>query len=220
MKFPLFSAKKKNKDYMLLLVTDPSFRKEVAKLREEFNIPLRGFKEYSTEAAEWGQTERIMRAKEFAKEMRRIVSDYSLPDNFGRFVEKHILYGTADAPLRNFAVIPFSRETDPSESRHVKVEIYARLTKEEIKELREEVDRIGGDLPDFRELKDLEKRLEREKEALEVQDLNANRLNEGDSRMTYGEALGDKYGKRKEGEKAREDLRGLEDHRVKRFGKK
>ncbi len=215
-----FSAKQKNQDHMDLLLSYPIFQKAASEIREEFEIPARTFAIGSKEAEAWTLKLGGVSGRAFAKAIQKLVDEYLLPQNYFDHLKRHILYGTTDAPLNNFAIVPFSRGENPDGPENLTVHVYAHLTKDEYAELRTELDCMGKELPAFSPLKDVRTRIEREKQALDVRDMNENRLNDGDARMSYGEALGDKRGKRKEGEKAREDLRGLDEHRTKRFGKK
>lgn len=219
MSLPAFSARKKNKHYMLLLLSHPPFQSDVVRIRKDIGVPEKAFEIGSEQVVQWEQTWTRTKRVGFAEAMRQIISDYNLPENFAEYIKAHIIYGSEAAPLNNFAITPFSRDTDPSESRHATVHIYAKLTQKEEKDLKRELNRLAKNLPSFKPLQDIEKRLEREKRALEARKFNATR-SKRDARMSYGEILGDKRGARKEAKKASEDIRGMKDIRTKRFGKK
>lgn len=220
MSLPAFSARKKNKHYMLLLLSHPPFQADVVRIRKDIGVPEKAFETDSAEVVKWEETWTRAKRVGFAESMRKIISDYNLPENFAEYIKAHIIYGSEAAPLNNFAVTPFSRDTDPSESRHAIVHIYAKLTQKEEKDLKRELNKLAKNLPSFKPLKDIEKKLEREKKALEAKKVNAERWNKRDRRLSFGEILGDKRGVRKEAKKASEDMRGLADHRKRRFGEK
>lgn len=209
-----FSAKKKNKDNMLLLLSHRPFRGDVQHIRELFGIPPRGFAIGSAKAAEWERTRDPKKVRSFGKEIRTIIDKYNLPENYERSIVSHIIYNSDTAPLNNFDVIPFSRATDPSMPRHITVNIYARLTKEEEQDLRDEVRRLAPNLPDFKPLKDIEQKLDNEEKIRGAQEYAKRPDRE------YVPHAAEVLGGRTKAAQGREHLRELADHRKKRFGKK
>jgi hypothetical protein len=209
---PAFSARKKNKDYMLLLVSHLPFQEDVAKIRSKMDIQ-KPFDMDSEEAAEWEQKWTYAKAAAFIRAVRKLIAKYGLPENFSEHVRSHIIYGSVTAPLNNFSVVPFSNDTNPSESRHVIVHIFAKLAQKEEKDLKRELNRLAKNLPSFKPLKDIEKKLDNEMKMRDIREYNKKKDRE--YKATYGEAVGKKSAKQ-----AREHARELADHRKKRFGKK
>src|SRR3989344_4640451 len=113
-----FTARKKNYDHMLLLVSDPDFKLDVMMLRCKFAIPPQGFKtgaDYDTwmvktardytktfETETWSSSVFML----FISAPRLLSERYRLPENCLRYIKDHILYGTVRVPLNNFEVTP------------------------------------------------------------------------------------------------------------------
>jgi hypothetical protein len=215
-----FSASKKNLDNMLLFVSDPEVEKDVKHIRKIFAIPPDGFGSpakydqwMSGLAVEYGKMithdERDLSA--FIRFMRAMSTlGKGLPENFARYLRDHVLYGETNAPLQNFAIVPTDGGLEPGT---LNVKIYATLTDEEWAELKKMVTLMGAHLPKYRPLKDVERKLAREKKVRDIQEYN--KQEDREYRATYGEAVGEGVAKQ-----ARENIRELTDLRKQRFGKK
>lgn len=208
---PVFSAKKKNRDNMLLLISHIPFQKKIKKLRPKLDIENPSDMSIEDEN-KWNCGLTLDKANLLAKTVRNIINDYHLPDNYDHYIRRHILCDTKYAPLNNFGIIPFSREMDPSASRHITVDIYARLTKKEWLDLKRELNRMAKNLPDFKPLKDIARKIENEKKIAERDELNKHR-DKRERAFSLAEM------NRRSVKKIYADKRELQDLRKKRFGK-
>lgn len=91
---------------------------------------------------------------------RFIVDKFRLPLNYECYIRQYILFNTINAPYNNFVVGPYHDVKKISGVRFVPITIYAKLTKEEIKYLKREIELIGKNLPKINPLKDIDKKLE------------------------------------------------------------
>lgn len=93
-----------------------------------------------------------------------IVHKFNLPIHYGEHIKEYILRGIISAPLRNYTHGPYPPHKKPSEERYIPIKIYTRLTKEEIKELKNYIDLASeGLLSYYRPLKNIDRDLKIEK---------------------------------------------------------
>ncbi len=187
------SARQKNSDYWKLLISDKDFQRKVSGIRNEFNIQKDGTFDFT-------------KMEEYAKSVTGLCRLMHLPTNFDTYVSRYILQGLSHFPITNFNVV-----VDEKTSSEVTIKVYTKLTEAECADLRRETDKIS-DLPSFQPIKDLDKKLHREKAYEEVAKFNEDPHKE--YIQTVSEYLGKGVAKR-----AYENLRELRDHRKKRFGK-
>lgn len=85
---PRFSARKKNKDLMSLLLSTDSFKKEVKAFRAKFNISENGNK--ADGAQEKWVVHMLPRKVEYFAELSELIRSYHrLPQNFDRHVRDY-----------------------------------------------------------------------------------------------------------------------------------
>jgi hypothetical protein len=208
-----FSAAKKNKDNMLLLLTYRPVLKEIVMLRKRLGIKRSsiGILE-DIEDIEKRLT--YEQQCDIVKTIKRVMDTYNVPENYARYIRSYILEGEVNAPLNNFAVQPFFPSLgEEAHENHLKIEVYAKLTKQEWEDLKREVGKLGRNLPGaFKPLKTLRLKLKHEDEARSVQKYN--KSPDREYYLTYGEAQ-----RSTEPQTMRENIRELKDLRKKRFGR-
>jgi hypothetical protein len=187
------SSRQKNSDYWKLLISDKDFQRKVSGMRNEFNIQKDGTFDFT-------------RMDEYAKSVTKLCRSMNLPTNFDIYVSRYILHGLSHFPMTNFNVV-----VDEKTSSEVTTKVYTKLTEAEYADMRRETEKIS-ELPSFQPIKDLDKKIHREKAYEEVAKLNEDPDKE--YIQTVSEYLGKGTAKR-----AYENVRELRDHRQKRFGK-
>lgn len=144
-----------------------------------------------------------------------IVNKFNLPLNYRNSIRRYILLNKLEAPYNNFVIGPYTDIKKMSEVRFVPITIYARLTKEEIKDLKKEIELVGSQLPEFKPLKNIDKKLEIE-EWLKKE----NRFREASDEEYYltAEEIADElFGTIKKAKYIYEARRELKELRKKRF---
>lgn len=223
-KMPRFSARKKNRDNMLLLVSDPAFKKLVADIRHSFEIPPEGFKTDSTYDRWLSKNAEIYEKLTdpekrsgsafmgFMRTPRLVIEEYNLPEHYTEHIRKHILFGTITAPLNNFNIGPFPIDVHPNKVRHIPVRIFGPLTDDEFADLKKEVNRMSRHLPSYQPLKNVEGKITSEKKVAERDAQNSAHDHSGRPFSLAEMAEGEE-------KKVYADIRELKDLRKKRFGK-
>src|SRR3989338_1381496 len=84
-----------------------------------------------------------------------LIRKYGLPEHFREYLKKYLLHNELDAPKRNFSHGWYPYPDTPRGQKYLAIHIYARLTKKEIRELRDYVQRKASDLPRYRPLKNI-----------------------------------------------------------------
>jgi len=144
-----------------------------------------------------------------------IIDKFYLPLNYKNSVRQYILLNKLNAPYNNFSVGPYIDVKKISEARFVPITIYARLTKEEIKDLKKEIDLVGKNLSEFKPLQNIDKKLEIE-DWLKKENRQRSSYDE-EYTLTVKEMAEDKFGSTKKAKKIYEAKRALQNLRKKRF---
>lgn len=152
----------------------------------------------------------------FTQTCKYLVEKFNLPGNFDYYIHQYILFNIVGAPPSNFVIGPFELTTPLSEVRQVTVTVFAKLTDEELKQLKKEVNRFGKNLPKFKKLKDIDKKLDFEQWLANREQYDPST----DTRhiVSRTEIAEDIFG-HSNPKKAYEALRELREIRSKRFGK-
>jgi len=216
---PQFSARKKNKDYMRLLHSIASFQDEVRTLRKQFGIKdggnikpreqelwIANLWNNSTKPTAKRDSEGNTVAQLYVAALNHFARSFSVPENFIRYIQRYVEEGIISYPLNNFDVTPSG--TQP----RLLIQSYAKLSQKEGADLLAEIKRMGKHLPLFGTIKDIETLLESEKlyeerakynkSSTREYKLTVKEMSKGTTKQTY------------------ENMRMLNDHRKKRFGKK
>src|SRR3989338_10314851 len=144
-----------------------------------------------------------------------IVDKFYLPLNYHNSIRRYILLNKLEAPYNNFVIGPYPDVKKISGIRIVPITIYARLTKEEIKDLKEEIHLVGKNLPEFNPLKNIDQKLKFEEW---LKDENRQRSSYDEKYvLTTAEIAEDKLGSAKKAKSLYEAKRELRDLRKKRF---
>ncbi|MDP2586304.1 MAG: hypothetical protein Q8P32_00825 [Candidatus Komeilibacteria bacterium] len=144
-----------------------------------------------------------------------IVDKFYLPLNYQDSIRRYILLNKIEAPYNNFIVGPYINIKKMSDVRFVPITIYAKLTREEIKDLQKEIDLVGENLPVFNPLKDIDKKLAFE-EWLKEENRQRSSYDE-EYVLTVAEIAEDKLGSTKKVKSIYDAIKGLKDLRKKRF---
>jgi len=152
----------------------------------------------------------------FTQTCKYLVEKFNLPGNFDYYIHQYILFNIVGAPPRNFVIGPFELTTPLSEVRQVTVTIYAKLTDDELKWLKEEINRFGKKLPKFNKLKDIDKKLNFEQWLANPEQYDP--VTNTKYKMSRSEIAENIFGDG-DPKKAYESLRELKEIRRKRFGK-
>ncbi|OGZ05528.1 MAG: hypothetical protein A2845_05985 [Candidatus Lloydbacteria bacterium RIFCSPHIGHO2_01_FULL_49_22] len=155
-KTPRFSARKKNKDHMTLLLSSEAFQADVKLLRERFNIHKGGNTQDGAQLA-WLSLN-APQMYEYVKAVSDLARAYQVPGNFGRHLKTYIEEGIVSNPVNRFDVIP-PNPLNPS----LTVQMHAKLTRDEKEDTLAEVDRVGEALMAYGTIKDLPDLLESER---------------------------------------------------------
>lgn len=201
-KMPRFSAHQKNIDNMRLLVSDPDFQKEIEEIRKNPILTSTGISADAT----------YDEIREFRDTVTKICRSFRVPKNYDRYIEEYIHEEEVRAPVNNFEVCPSPDAIDPKEARYITINVYAKLTHPELKDLKKEVELLGNHLLSFQSIKDIGKKI-RSEEVIATKDTHNAKAGKED-RLTVKEMKN-----KKEAKRISEDHRELEKHRSKRFGK-
>jgi hypothetical protein len=154
---PRFSARKKNKDLMRLLLSTESFQKEVKEFRTKFEIAEDGNRAQG-EQERW-TAHIIPRMNEYFAELEKLTRSYRhLPKHFDRHVRQYIEQGFVSWPANNFDITPVGW---PAHS--LKLNVHAKLPNKEREDAFEMLDRMGEHLPSVGTIKNLDELLKSER---------------------------------------------------------
>jgi len=132
---------KENLMIMKLLISEPSFIKEIDKIKKKFRIPSEGFigrKEKNKWLAKLLKKQPIgmayfYRKGTFFNLLENIVKKFGLRYNFLPHIENYILSNQINAPHFNFTITLSKKTRGKSSGRWVTIKAYAPLTKEEVR---------------------------------------------------------------------------------------
>lgn len=148
---------------------------------------------------------RKLNATQLKDAVLEIVKKHRLPRNYAPHIEQYIQSETKDAPMKNFEVSSADGE--------VRVRIYAHLNKEEVAELKKELDQASENLPDFRALVNFKYKFD---DYLAIQGVRKRNVNpKKEYHETYRKALNVSP---KNAQSARDHAREIEEIQKKRFG--
>jgi hypothetical protein len=147
-----------------------------------------------------------------------LTQKYHMPKNYEEHIRKYILTNTISAPTKNFSIVIHEPKAPLSKMRYVPLEIYARLTDEDLKEIKQCVDEwIGERLPKFQTLKNIDRTL-----TIEQWQTNRERYDAVEDtryKRTPDEISQELLGDKKQKKKLYEIPRQLRSLRERRFGK-
>lgn len=144
---------------------------------------------------------------------------YHVPKNYSDYVQRYMIFGIVNAPPNNFTLGPWTDGSLlPWESTYVPINIYSRLTDEEWRDLRREVERMGKKLPSFQPLKNIETKITIEqwfndREKTDLVEMTT-------YKMRAAEIAKELLGDEKDAPKVYEAVREVRELRKKRFGKR
>jgi len=195
-KYPRFSAREKNKNFMRLIISDPRFQKEVEIIRKMPSPYSKGAKDKDVLL--------------FVKATSNLYDSFNIPMNCRSNIQEYILTGEVSFPLNNFAVSPSWPDFQSVSSK-----TYTKLSQKEQVAFLKEIKRFGNNLPTISIIRNLEEMLESEKIYKECEEYNKSDDNEYN--LTIKELLLARN--KTEVKKVYEDKRMLANHRKKQFGK-
>lgn len=206
---PRFSARKKNKDLMKLLLSTDSFQKEVKEFRTKFEIDEGGNRAKGKQW-EW-EARMVMGMPEYFPELNKLIRSYHLPEHFDRNVRIYIEQGFVSFPIDNFTITPSGFPTYS-----LKLNTYAKLSNKERQDAFDMMDRMGEHLPSVGTIKNLDELLKSERIYEDCEAYNKSELRE--YRATVKE-----YAESAEEVRSPKTLyehkRMLDEHRKTKFGK-
>lgn len=90
--------------------------------------------------------------------IEKLIEKYNIPENYKNIIRNYIFFGTIDS----VPVLPFTiqYERDLKKKKTVKIDVYEKLTDEDLKELKLHVNKYFGQyLSDFRPIKNIEAKI-------------------------------------------------------------
>lgn len=99
-----------------------------------------------------------------SQSIRSLIKEFNLPENYEFHLGIYLASNKAIWPGQSFSIGPYDSGDKITEARYVPVRIYAKLTDDDLQELKYEVNQLfGKNLPAFQNLRDLDKKLEIER---------------------------------------------------------
>ena len=143
-----------------------------------------------------------------------IIERFNLPKHFAYFIRQYIVFNKLSAPTNNFAIVT---RADFEGKDHESIEIYAKLTNDELTHLKRYLDSyLETKLPNVLPIKNLDANLEVENW---VKDKEKVDVISGESyTMTYAEIAENLLGGKHQAKKVYDILDGLDHQRHKQFG--
>ncbi|MFA5871589.1 MAG: hypothetical protein WC858_02595 [Parcubacteria group bacterium] len=147
-----------------------------------------------------------------------LIEKFHVPLNYEQTIRRYILFNKiVFVPAQNFVVGGFDGSFRIKDARFLPIRIYAKLTDEDIEEIKDTIERFGKNLPNFQPLKDIDKRLTIEEWVRSRGKIDP--LTGNEYQMTVEEIAENIYGNKKQKNKVRDNQRKLDEIRKKRFGK-
>jgi len=150
--------------------------------------------------------------------VKYIIKRFHLPGNYDNFVRSYIISNTTTIPTSSFVIGSFDPEKGWKNLGYIPVKIFTRLSEDDLKELKREIDNwIGEKLPKYQALRDVNKKIDV--------------VNWHNDHTRYDEATGKEYttnnkeiaenllGSKNKNNKVYEIARSLKKLWVSRFGK-
>lgn len=141
---------------------------------------------------------------------REIGEKFNLPIHFNEHLIAYIIRGEITAPQHNYKATGIHVRNSTSDQRRLPLEIYTRLTPDELEELKQYIETFARKLPQYPPLKDIQTKLEIEKLLKEADKTAPERRTAGDLAEHY-------FGDRKKANKVHDIMRSLRELRQKRF---
>jgi hypothetical protein len=100
----------------------------------------------------------------FTNSINFIIEKYHIPYNYEQTLRHYIVLNEIlFAPAQNYAITKYLFNNKIKQSEPLTINMYAKLTNEEIKQLKKSIARFGKNLPKFQPLKNINERLKLEK---------------------------------------------------------
>lgn len=152
-----------------------------------------------------------------SNEVRYILKKFNLPIHYADYIRKYILLNIVEAPSHNYVIIVDHLKNFNPPIREVRFAVYAKLTKDEKKELMREVEKFGELLPAYKPLKNIDR-------DLEIEESYNNREREDVVEMetyfvTSKEIAEDILGSKRKGKQVHDSVRHLKKLRNNRFNR-
>lgn len=151
--------------------------------------------------------------------VKELSKEFNLPESYQNTIRGYILRNKISfTPANSFTIGPWDIGESPTDARYVPIRIYTKLTDEDLKEIKEEVNKyFGKDLPSFKNIQKLERNINIETIDTEGElDTVTYKHEKLDRSLIAGRFLGNKK-KKSEIAKIKETLMRT---RKNRFGKK
>lgn len=154
----------------------------------------------------------------FSDSINFLIEKFHIPYNYEQTIRCYILFDEIMfVPAQNYAVCNYQFNRKNKSSKPVIINIYAKLTNEEIKQLKKSTERFGKNLPEFQPLKEIDKRLDVE------QRLGSRNYFDGVenvvNKVKTSEIALDFFGNENKKKKLYDTKKDLKKERQKRFGK-
>lgn len=219
-KAPKKNQSHKNRNNLELVSTYQPFIEQVQKMRERLGIPKGGFKTQS-EGVSWCkrksmEADNLVVLAHFTKDLAK---KFNLPESYRNALNYYILQNDFFlVPGSSYTVGPWDSGEKLTEARYVPFRVYAKLTDEDLKKIKKEVNKhFGRRLPSFKNIRDLERKLEVEKLTREGE-LDA--VTYQHQKMKPEDIAERVLGRRSKKKEIPNIINGLRKTRINRFGKK
>lgn len=154
----------------------------------------------------------------FTDSVNFLIEKFHIPRNYEHTIRRYVLFNEIMfVPAQNYAVSNYLFNRKNKSSKPVTINIYAKLTNEELKQLKKSLEIFGQNLPEFQPLKNIDRRLD-----IEQQLENRNYFDEvehAECRYTLSDIALDFFGNTNKKKKLYDTKIDLEKERKKRFGK-
>lgn len=154
----------------------------------------------------------------FTDSVNFLIEKFHIPYNYEQTIRRYVIFNEIMfVPAQNYAVSNYLFNKKNKSSKPVTINIYAKLTNEEIKQLKKSIERFGENLPEFQPLKNIDKRLELE-EMIENRHY-FNEVEQAEGEYKTSDIASDFFGNENKKKKVYDTKRDLRREREKRFGK-
>ena len=93
--------------------------------------------------------------------VKELTKEFNVPENYQMAIRGYIIRNAISfMPANNFTIGPWDPKDNKRQARYVPLRIYAKLTDEDLREIKEEVNRcFGKNLPSFKNIRSLERNI-------------------------------------------------------------